>query len=135
MAPYLADTSAWNRSRLVERRWSEMIEENELVLCTPVRLELLYSARGGADYEQFARDLDRFPQLGLDTRAERAARRSQAALAERGQHRGPKPIDVLVAAIAEVNAVTLLHYDRHFDLIARVTGQPTQWLARRGSLD
>ena len=29
----------------------------------------------------------------------------------------------------------LLHYDRHFDAIARVTGQPTEWLARRGSLD
>lgn len=112
-----------------------MIEENELVLCTPVRLELLYSARGGADYERFARDLARFPQLDLDARAERAGRRSQAALARQGHHRGPKPIDVLIAAIAEVNAVTLLHYDRHFDLIARVTGQPMEWLARRGSLD
>jgi predicted nucleic acid-binding protein len=134
VAPFLADTSAWNRSRLVERRWSEMVEENELVLCTPVRLELLYSARGGADYERFARDLDRFPQLGLDPHAERAARRSQAALAGHSQHRGPKPIDILIAAIAEVNAVTLLHYDRHFDQIVRVTGQPAEWLAPRGSL-
>ena len=30
---------------------------------------------------------------------------------------------------------TLLHYDRHFDLIAESTGQPAEWLARRGSLD
>jgi hypothetical protein len=29
----------------------------------------------------------------------------------------------------------LLHYDRHFDAIARVTGQPGEWIARRGSLD
>ena len=36
---------------------------------------------------------------------------------------------------AEVHGAVLLHYDRHFDLIARVTGQPTEWLARRGSLD
>lgn len=135
MASFLADTSAWNRSRLVERRWSALIEENALVLCTPVRLELLSSARGGTDYARFARDLGRFPHLGLDARAERAARRTQAALAGRGRHRGPKPIDLLIAAIAEVNGVTLLHYDRHFDLIARVTGQPAEWLARRGSLD
>jgi hypothetical protein len=29
----------------------------------------------------------------------------------------------------------LLHYNRHFDVIVRATGQPAQWLARRGSLD
>jgi hypothetical protein len=40
-----------------------------------------------------------------------------------------------VAAVAEANDAVLLHYDRHFDLIARVTGQPAEWLARRGSLD
>ena len=135
MAPFLADTSAWNRSRLVSDRWSAMIEANELVLCTPVQLELLYSARSGSDYTQYARDLGRFPHLGLDAQAEGTARRTQAALASRGRHRGPKPIDVLIAAIAEVHGVTLLHYDRHFDLIARVTGQPAEWLARRGSLD
>jgi hypothetical protein len=39
------------------------------------------------------------------------------------------------AANAEVNGTTLLHYDRHFDAIGRVTGQPMEWLARRGSLD
>ena len=68
-------------------------------------------------------------------RAETLAARTQAALAERSQHRGPSPLDLLIAAVAEANAAVLLHYDRHFDLIARVTGQPTEWLARRGSLD
>jgi predicted nucleic acid-binding protein len=38
-------------------------------------------------------------------------------------------MDLLIAAVAEV------HYDRHFDAIGRVTGQPMEWLARRGSLD
>jgi predicted nucleic acid-binding protein len=37
--------------------------------------------------------------------------------------------------VAEVNGATLLHYDRHFDSIARVTGQPMEWLARLGTLD
>jgi predicted nucleic acid-binding protein len=72
--------------------------------------------------------------MRVDERSEDAAWRIQAALAERSQHRGPSPVDVLIAAIAEVNGVTLLHYDRHFDAIARVTGQPMEWLARRGTL-
>ena len=30
--------------------------------------------------------------------------------------------------------VTVLHYDTDFDLIATVTGQPTQWVVPRGSV-
>jgi predicted nucleic acid-binding protein len=71
----------------------------------------------------------------LDARSEDTAALTQGALAERSQHRGPTPVDLLIAAIAEVNGVTLLHYDRHFDAIGRVTSQPMEWLARRGSLD
>jgi predicted nucleic acid-binding protein len=132
---YLADTSAWNRSGLVPDRWHELLEHDELVLCAPVRLELFYSARGLSDYRALDASLWPFPVLPVDSRVELAAERTQAILVERGQHRGPVPIDLLVAATAEVHGVTLLHYDRHFDAIARVTGQPMEWIARRGSLD
>jgi predicted nucleic acid-binding protein len=132
---YLADTSAWIRSRRAAERWDGLVEDDALVVCVPVLLELLYTARGKADYESLASDLEGFPMLVLDPRATRIALRSQALLAARSQHRGPKPVDLLIAAIAEVHDVVLLHYDRHFDAIARVTGQPTEWLARRGSLD
>ena len=44
-------------------------------------------------------------------------------------------MDLLIAAIARRHGAVILHYDRDFDAIARVTGQPTEWLARRGSLD
>jgi predicted nucleic acid-binding protein len=112
-----------------------LIDDDLLALCTPVALELLYSARGKAEYEADARDLERFPMLALDEQAEEIARRTQAALAARAQHRGPRPVDLLVAAIAESHDVVLLHYDRHFEAIARVTGQPAVWLARPGTLD
>ena len=132
---YLADTSAWHRSGRVADRWEPLLETDEIALCTPVRLELLLSARGPADYRELSSDLAQVRNLRLDDRCERAAARIQAALAERSQHRGPTPVDLLIAAIAEVNGATLLHYNRHFDTIARVTGQPMEWLARRGSLD
>jgi len=132
LALYLADTSAWHRSSRAFDRWLELY--NALALCTPVRLELLVSARGPVDYRTVSDNLLGFRHFPVDERAERVATRTQAALAERSQHRGPTPIDLLIAAIAEVNGATLLHYDRHFETIARVTGQPMEWLARRGSL-
>lgn len=135
MPTYLADTSAWHRQSRVAERWATLVETDELVLCTPVALELLFSARNPADYAQLASGLDGFVQLPLDSRVEALARRTQALLAARGQHRGPAPVDILIAAIAEAHGVTLLHYDRHFDAIVRATGQPAEWLARRGSLD
>ncbi len=134
-ARYLADTSAWNRSGRVQDRWSELIEGNELALCAPIRLELLYSARGRADYDALAEDLLGLPNLSVDDRVEANALRAQAALARRGQHRGPTPVDLLIAAVAEAHGVILLHYDSHFDLIARATGQDAEWVGRRGSLD
>ncbi|MGH3038794.1 MAG: PIN domain-containing protein [Gaiellaceae bacterium] len=135
MALFLADTSAWHRSGQVEARWASLLDSESLALCAPVTLELLYSARGPADYRALAETLGYLPTLRLDARAEALAARTQAALAERSQHRGPSPLDLLVAGVAEANDAVLLHYDRHFDLIARATGQPAEWLARRGSLD
>jgi predicted nucleic acid-binding protein len=132
---FLADTSAWRRSGQAEARWASLLDSDSLALCAPVTLELLYSARGPADYRALARTFDHLPTLPLDARAEALAYRTQSALAQRSQHRGPSPLDLLVAAVAEAHDAILLHYDRHFDLIARVTGQPAEWLARRGSLN
>jgi hypothetical protein len=36
--------------------------------------------------------------------------------------------DLLIAAIAEHAGLTVLHHDKDFDLIAGVTGQPTERL-------
>jgi predicted nucleic acid-binding protein len=132
---YLADTSAWHRRGQVAKRWNTLVERDNVVLCAPVALELLYSARSKADYEEIAAGLEGFLHLPLDSHGEALARRTQALLATRGQHRGPAPVDLLIAAIAETHEVTLLHYDRHFDAIARVTRQPAEWLARLGSLN
>ena len=138
MPRYLADTSAWTRSQAtpqIAARWAALVTLDEVAMCTPVQLELLYSARGPADYRQRSNEIAGLPRLPLTEADEGTALEAQTALSQRAQHRGPKPIDLLVAAIAQRNDVVLLHYDRHFDAIARVTGQPTEWLARRGSLD
>jgi predicted nucleic acid-binding protein len=135
---YLADTSAWNRSRAsrtIALRWARLIDRGELALCAPVELELLSSATSSRDYREREEQLAGLARLPLNDNVNRTALRVQASLAAVGQHRGPKPVDLLIAAVAQVNDVVLLHYDHHFDLIARATEQPMEWLARRGSVD
>jgi predicted nucleic acid-binding protein len=134
MARYLADTSAWHWSGRVADHWEALLDDDEIAICTPVALELLYSARGRGDYRALDADFAALPFVPLSARADGMARRTQAALAERSEHRGATPVDVLVGALAHAAGLTVLHYDRHFDAITRVTGQPTEWLARRGSL-
>lgn len=137
-AKYLADTSAWNRSNAttgISERWAELLLGGDLAICPPVELELLYSARGPIDYRSFKDELAGLPRLELSSEAAQRAVDTQQRLAERSQHRGPTPTDLLVAAIAEAGGVTILHYDRHFDAIARLTGQTAEWLAVRGTVD
>ena len=135
MPLYLPDTSAWNRSTRLVDTWAELIQTGRIASCPPVVLELLYSTRTRTEYGELAAELGGLPQLELDRTACEEAAATQAKLAETSQHRGPTPVDLLVAAIARVNDTVLLHYDRHFDAIQRVTGQPMEWVARRGTLD
>lgn len=53
----------------------------------------------------------------------------QTLLADRGRHRAPSVPDLVVAATAELAGLTVLHLDKDFNLIAEVTGQPTERFA------
>ncbi len=57
----------------------------------------------------------------------------QHQIAERGQHRLSLP-DLLIAAVAEINELTVLHYDADYDRIADITSQPVSWVVPRGSI-
>ncbi|MER7003615.1 PIN domain-containing protein [Dactylosporangium sp. NPDC000555] len=58
----------------------------------------------------------------------------QAAMTARGTHRSAGAVDLLLAATAELSSLTLVHYDHDFDEVAKVTGQPTIWIAPPGSI-
>lgn len=53
----------------------------------------------------------------------------QLALVERVQHRVPSIPDLLIAASAERSDLSVLHFDKDFELIAEITNQPTERLA------
>ncbi len=42
--------------------------------------------------------------------------------------------DLLIAAVAERESVTVLHYDSDYDFIAQITGQPMQWVVPHGTV-
>ncbi len=47
----------------------------------------------------------------------------QGLLADQSHHRAAKVPDLVIAAIAELANLTVLHVDKDFDLIAAITGQ------------
>jgi predicted nucleic acid-binding protein len=59
----------------------------------------------------------------------------QGALTDKGTHRSAGPVDLMLAATAELQGLTLLHYDRDFMQIAEVTGQPVCWVTEPGTID
>jgi predicted nucleic acid-binding protein len=74
------------------------------------------------------------PRVAVDDAAVSRALAVQAMLAERSQHRAVPLPDLLIAACAEQARLAVLHYDADFDQIAKLTGQPTQWIVPRGSV-
>ena len=122
----VADTSVWARER--QPRVAALIataaRANVLAMIVPVTLELLRSARTAARLRNEARRYDRLRQIEVTCVVEARARAVQETLAQRGYHRGPSPVDLLLAAAAESVDAELWHCDRHFELIAEVTGQP-----------
>jgi len=58
----------------------------------------------------------------------------QAALWRGGRMRAVGLPDLLIAAVAEREQVTVLHYDGDYDFIPQITGQPMQWVVPRGTV-
>ncbi len=99
-------------------------------------LEVGFSARSSTDYRLMRETvLDRLLPVAVPFRAEQRAREVQMALVERGQHRSAGVADLLIAATAEIEGLTVLHYDADFDVIASVTGQSVEWVVPRGTVD
>jgi predicted nucleic acid-binding protein len=101
-----------------------------------VTLELLQSARNGSEFDQRRRQMGRLPQCEVaEAEWERAIDVYRALAHQGGAHqRSVGHADLLIAAAAESAKVELLHYDEDFERIAAITGQPTRWIAPRGSL-
>lgn len=136
MTDWLIDKSAL--VRLAEARdaqaWLDRCQQAVVRIATPTLLEVGYSARSGEDWGRLTNGapVSWLPVQYVTSRAEQRALEIQGHLATRGHHRAPSIPDLLVAAIAEDAGLTVLHLDKDYELIAEVTGQPTERLALVG---
>nr|WP_223185048.1 PIN domain nuclease [Streptomyces sp. CBMA152] len=127
----MIDTSAlarFMRSDAEQYGWDRAAAAGLIATCPITELEFFFSARSA---EARARGIDDmrmiFGWVPVDDRAYSRAWQVQEALTKRGQHRSAGAVDLLVAATAELQGLTLLHSDRDFDCIAAITGQALQW--------
>ena len=135
----LADTSAWTASAKdpgLRHIFDGAVARREVATCGAVAFELLHGARNSAEFTDMRTGLDRLPQCPIGPREWRRALSVFEMLAHQAgmHHRRVKHPDLLIAAAAESADMRLLHYDADFDVIAEITGQPTRWIAPRGSL-
>ncbi len=135
---YLIDTSAYARvatSPEVAARVGPLMVDGAIAVCGVLALEVGFSARTGSEHARVSKALAAWPWIDVEPADWLRARNVQQRLADRGQHRAAGLADLLTAAAAERAGVTVLHYDRDFELIASVSGQPTRWVVAPGSVD
>lgn len=132
------DTSAWHNATddAVADAWQAVLDADELGICDQVRLEILWSARSAQDYVVLAGRLGSLHSVPTTSSTFVRALDVQQRLAHVGglHHRSVKIADLLIAAAAEEAGAVVWHYDVDYDRIAALTGQPTEWVAPRGSL-
>ena len=110
--------------------WAQRINDGQVYISSITRLEIGYSARSLKDLEKsFATlPLSKMRIESLSPTIEDRAWDVLQQLARKGQHRAPSLPDLLIAATAEKHDMTLLHVDKDFDLIGKVTGQTVERL-------
>lgn len=125
-ALYLIDTSGLFRILQSELRkaWADELAAGVIAVCPIVELEFLYSARSLADRlekQRFMRAV--FGWVPMPEAAYDRAEEVQQMLTDTGAHRSAGPVDLLIAATAERQRLTVLCDDHDFQTVAAVTGQ------------
>ena len=132
-AVYLIDTSGLLRilaDPKLRQAWSDALTAGIVATCPIVDLEFLYCARSLADRLEKQRLLrDLFGWVPMNERAFERAEAVQQLLTEPGAHRSAGPVDLLIAATAERERLTVLCDDRDYVTVASITGQPVRLVA------
>jgi predicted nucleic acid-binding protein len=135
---FLIDTSAAVRilQPKVAAAWAGALEQGRVAMCDVTELEILYSARSTEHFNAIKQRMSElYTWRCMPDTAWRDAKEWQRRLVSAGAHRSAGISDLLVAVTAVHHGLTVLHYDRDFETLAKVTDVETQWLMEPGSLD
>lgn len=110
--------------------WASRIERGLVRITTVTRLEIGYSARSAAQARSAfsSPPISAMPVEYLTPAIEDRALEVQLMLASKGHHRAPSIPELLIAATAELAGLAVLHLNKDFDLIAKLTGQASERL-------
>jgi predicted nucleic acid-binding protein len=127
---FLLDTSAfWHlvRDPEIMAAWEHYGAEGLFHVSEPTRAEILFSAENAAHRDAMADALDALCEPApVPKDAWRWVDSAQYKLTLKSQHRGPGPLDLLVAATAVHHGLTVLHVDHDFVTIASVMSDVRQ---------
>jgi predicted nucleic acid-binding protein len=115
---------------------ADAVVADELAITEPILIEYLNGARNEDEYARFSSGFAAARMLPATAQDWSRALDVHAALARSGpgHQRSVRIADLVIGAVAERHAVPILHYDEDYDRIAAITGQPTRWVAPRGSI-
>ena len=136
-AIYLADTSVYvlqARHAAVRDRFARLLTEGRLAACQMTVLEYLNNAPDPRGYEILRGALMTQRWIEVTSAAMDRALKVHGELARQSQHRHFRLPDLIIAATAELAGASVLHYDADYDRIAKITGQPVEWVVQKGSL-
>ncbi len=110
--------------------WISRVDRGLVRIATVTILEVGFSARSAEDLHAKLRraPISAMPIEYTTPKIEARAVEVQGLLANQGHHRAPSVPDLMIAAIAELAGLSLLHIDKDFELIAAMTQQPTERL-------
>ena len=137
VAKFIADKSALARLHRPSVRavLSPLIEAGLVATCAVIEFEVLWSTRSPMEFDTVLADRSAgYEWLPVEDTHWHRAIEVQRELWGLGQMRSVPLPDLLIAAVAEQQGVTVLHYDADFDRVAAITGQPTQWVVPRSSV-
>jgi predicted nucleic acid-binding protein len=105
-----------------------------VLVCDLVVLELIRLAPNEKRAREVAERLDAFQTIPMPAALWGRARELQISLAGNGEHRRVPPVDLLIGCAAETAGVPLVHYDRDYERLAKVSSLEHHWLLPDGSL-
>ena len=110
--------------------WLSRINRGLVYASSVTLLEFGWSAKSGKHWHLLVEEPPAVNLLieYLTPAMEDRAVELQGLLADRGHHQAPSIPDLLIAAMAEVTGMTVLHVDKDFELVANFTGEPLERL-------